>query len=73
MRCLKRDVAREIYRALTVPWALTTHESVHGCQYTSLAFGRRLTDTGLIASVGSRGDSYDNALARPSSGGTRPS
>jgi len=27
------------------------HHTDHGCQYTSLAFGRRLTDTGLVASM----------------------
>jgi len=30
-------------------------------QYTSLAFGRTLTESGLVASMGSRGDAYDNA------------
>ena len=30
-------------------------------QYTSLAFGRTLRETGLVASMGSRGDAYDNA------------
>jgi putative transposase len=32
-------------------------------QYTSLAFGTTLRDSGLVASMGSRGDAYDNALA----------
>ena len=32
-------------------------------QYTSLAFGRRLTDTGLVASMGTIGDALDNAVA----------
>jgi transposase InsO family protein len=31
-------------------------------QYTSLAFGRRLRQAGLVASVGSVGDAYDNAV-----------
>ena len=30
-------------------------------QYTSLAFGRTLRESGLVASMGSRGDAYDNA------------
>ena len=30
-------------------------------QYTSLAFGRTLRDSGLLASMGRRGDAYDNA------------
>jgi transposase InsO family protein len=34
----------------------------HGCQYTSLAFGRRCRDFGVRPSMGSVGDAYDNAL-----------
>ena len=32
-------------------------------QYTSLAFGRRLRDAGIVGSMGSVGDCYDNAAA----------
>ena len=39
------------------------HHSDHGSQYTSLAFGRRLRESGIAASMGSVGDCYDNALA----------
>jgi len=39
------------------------HHSEHGSQYTSLAFGRRLRESGIAASMGSVGDCYDNALA----------
>jgi putative transposase len=39
------------------------HHSDHGCQYTSYAFSRRLVDTGITASLGSVGDSFDNAMA----------
>ena len=38
------------------------HHSDHGSQYTSLTFGQRLHDAGIVASRGSRGDCYDNAL-----------
>ena len=38
------------------------HHSDHGCQYTSLAFGRRCRDAGVRPSMGSVGDAYDNAL-----------
>jgi len=38
------------------------HHSDHGSQYTSLIFGQRLHDAGIVASRGSRGDCYDNAL-----------
>jgi putative transposase len=34
-----------------------------GSQYTSIRYGERLTEIGAIPSVGSVGDSYDNALA----------
>jgi putative transposase len=39
------------------------HHSDQGSQYTSLAFGRRLREAGIAASMGSVGDSYDNAMA----------
>jgi putative transposase len=39
------------------------HHSDHGCQYTSLAFGRRLRQAQIVPSMGSVGDCYDNALA----------
>jgi putative transposase len=39
------------------------HHSDHGCQYTSLAFGRRLRQAEIAPSMGSVGDCYDNALA----------
>jgi putative transposase len=39
------------------------HHSDRGCQYTSLAFGRRCREAGILPSMGSRGDAYDNALA----------
>jgi putative transposase len=39
------------------------HHSDRGCQYTSFAFGRRLREAGIAASMGSRGDCYDNAMA----------
>ena len=39
------------------------HHSDRGSQYASLAFGRRLREAGLLGSMGSRGDCFDNALA----------
>ena len=39
------------------------HHSDHGCQYTSLAFGRELRQSGLVTSMGSVGDAFDNAVA----------
>lgn len=39
------------------------HHSDRGTQYLSMRYTRRLADAGIAPSVGSRGDSYDNALA----------
>lgn len=39
------------------------HHSDHGCQYTSLAFGKRCGEMGVKPSMGSVGDAYDNAMA----------
>jgi putative transposase len=39
------------------------HHSDRGAQYTSLAFSRRCRDAGIVPSMGSIGDAYDNALA----------
>ena len=39
------------------------HHADHGCQYTSLAFCRRLTEAGLVGSMGTVGDALDNAVA----------
>jgi len=38
------------------------HHSDHGCQYTSVAFGKRCRDAGIRPSMGSVGDAYDNAM-----------
>ena len=38
------------------------HHSDQGCQYTSIAFGKRCTDAGVRPSTGSVGDCFDNAL-----------
>ncbi|MFF9667151.1 transposase, partial [Streptomyces althioticus] len=39
------------------------HHSDHGCQYTSIKLTTRLLKAGIEASMGTVGDSYDNALA----------
>jgi putative transposase len=39
------------------------HHSDRGVQYTSLSFGKRLEDEGLLPSMGRAGSAYDNALA----------
>ena len=39
------------------------HHSDRGSQYLSIRYTERLAEAGIAPSVGSRGDSYDNALA----------
>ncbi len=39
------------------------HHSDQGCQYTSIAFGKRCEQLGVRPSTGSVGDCYDNAMA----------
>ena len=38
------------------------HHSDQGCQYTSIAFGKRCRDMGVRPSMGSVGDCFDNAM-----------
>jgi putative transposase len=44
------------------------HHSDRGVQYLAIRYTERLAEAGAVASVGSRGDSYDNALAESSGG-----
>ena len=39
------------------------HHSDHGSQYLSIRYTERLAETEIESSVGSVGDSYDNAMA----------
>ena len=39
------------------------HHSDAGSQYCAIRYGNRLAEAGAVASIGSVGDSYDNALA----------
>jgi len=51
--CEREDEARE----------RLVHHSDRGVQYLSIRYTERLAEAGIEPSVGSRGDSYDNALA----------
>jgi transposase InsO family protein len=51
-----RDADRDAARALV-------HHSDRGVQYLSIRYTERLAEAKIAASVGSRGDSYDNAMA----------
>ena len=44
------------------------HHSDRGSQYVSIRYSERLAEAGIEPSVGSKGDSYDNALAEPING-----
>ena len=45
-----------------------THHSAAGRQYTALRYADRLAEVGAIASIGTVGDSYDNALTESTIG-----
>ena len=66
MNSLKTDIALDaLEQAL---WARSDtdgliHHSDRGSQYLSIRYTERLSESGIEPSVGSRGDSYDNALA----------
>ena len=40
----------------------TVLHSDHGAQYTAWAFGKRIRDAGILGSMGTVGDCYDNAM-----------
>jgi len=44
------------------------HHSDRGVQYLAIRYSERLQAAGVVASVGSKGDSYDNALAESFNG-----
>jgi putative transposase len=46
---------------------LTCHSDA-GCQFTSYRYSQRLAEAGIAASIGSVGDSYDNAMAEALNG-----
>ncbi len=51
-----REQAQELVEGLI-------HHSDAGSQYTAIAYTNRLADAGALASIGTVGDSYDNAMA----------
>jgi putative transposase len=50
-----------IWRRQPPPGQTVAHAD-HGAQYTSWAFGRRLRTAGLLGSMGTIGDCFDNAV-----------
>jgi len=66
MTSLKADIALDaLEQALHArqPTEPLVHHSDRGVQYLSIRYTERLTEAGIEPSVGSVGDSYDNALA----------
>ena len=55
------------YKQTGPSWSLI-HHSDRGSQYVSIRYSERLAEAGIEPSVGSRGDSYDNALAETING-----
>lgn len=55
-------------RDLTAGGGGLIHHSDAGSQYTSIRYSDRLADAGIAASIGSVGDSYDNAMAEALNG-----
>ena len=67
----RRHAAREREQALYARQPAVQeliHHSDRGSQYLSIRYTDRLTETGIEPSVGSKGDSYDNALAETING-----
>lgn len=56
------DALEQAVYARSTPEGLI-HHSDRGSQYLSIRYSERLAQAGIESSVGSRGDSYDNALA----------
>lgn len=52
----------------TADFADLVHHNDRGSQYTSIRFGEALADAGIAGSIGTTGDSYDNALAETING-----
>jgi putative transposase len=50
-------------RAGPSSWTVSSITPDRGVQYLAIRYTERLAETGAVRSVGSRGDSYDNALA----------
>ena len=65
---LRSDLALDaleqaLYERDTDHQAGLIHHSDRGVQYLSIRYTERLAEAGIEPSVGSKGDSYDNALA----------
>lgn len=62
------DALEQALHDRNVPADSLIHHSDRGSQYVSVAYTDRLSDAGIKPSVGTVGDSYDNALAETING-----
>jgi len=60
--------ANEILPKASAYFALAVHHSDRGSQHVSIRYTEHLAEAGIEPSVGSVGDSYDNALAETING-----
>jgi putative transposase len=72
-RSLRTDLALDalemaLWSRRTKDLAGLIHHSDRGVQYLAIRYTERLAEAGVVPSVGSRGDSYDNALAESFNG-----
>ncbi len=72
-RSLRTDLALDalemaLWVRRTASLAGLIHHSDRGVQYLAIRYTERLAEAGAVPSVGSRGDSYDNALAESFNG-----
>jgi putative transposase len=72
-RSLRTDLALDalemaLWARRAAPLAGLIHHSDRGVQYLAIRYTERLAEAGVVPSVGSRGDSYDNALAESFNG-----
>jgi putative transposase len=72
-RSLRTDLALDalemaIWARRGEPLDGLVHHSDRGVQYLAIRYTERVAEAGAVTSVGSRGDSYDNALAESFNG-----
>ena len=72
-RSLRTDLALDalemaLWRRRAASLRGLVHHSDRGVQYLAIRYTERLAEAGAVASVGSKGDSYDNALAESFNG-----
>ena len=69
---VRRWAVRRLLKHLTNAWQRSTNtvlrRPVESAQYVSIKYTERLAEAGIEPSVGSVGDSYDNALAETING-----